>query len=47
MYLFATVTTGEIPDLSFNMNGNISLLVWDARTLPAVPTNKAQVQLIS
>lgn len=34
-YLFATVATDENPGL--NMNGNIALLVWDARILPAVP----------
>lgn len=35
-YLFATVATDENPDL-LNMNGNIALLVWDARISTAVP----------
>jgi len=35
-HLFATVATDENPD-HLNMNGNIALLVWDARISPAVP----------
>lgn len=35
-YLFATVATDENLDL-LNMNGNVALLVWDARISPAVP----------